>query len=61
MSIDPDDIKLTDINKMLVYEQQARIIDKLDGEEARQFAKAYCKLFLQQQEAGSKFSKIIIL
>lgn len=58
MSIDPDDIKLTDINKMLVYEQQARIIDKLDGEEARQFAKAYCKLFLQQQEAVTNLAKL---
>jgi hypothetical protein len=46
MTIDPDDIKLSDLNKMLVYEQQARIIDKLDGDElARQFAKAIVNYF----------------
>jgi hypothetical protein len=50
MTIDPDE--------MLVYEQQARIIDKLDGDEARQFAKAYCKLFLQQQEAVANLAKL---
>ena len=55
--MNPDEIKLEDINKMLVYEQQARLIDKLNEEEARDFAKAYCKLFLQQQEVISNLSK----
>jgi len=55
--MNPDEIKLEDINKMLVYEQQARLIDKLDEQEARDFAKAYCKLFLQQQEVISNLSK----
>ena len=50
MNIDPSSIELSDINKMLVYEQQARIIDKLNKEEAIEFAKAYFKLYLKQQE-----------
>ena len=48
--MNPSDIELSDINKMLVYEQQARDIDKLDREEAINFAKAYLKLYLKQQE-----------
>jgi hypothetical protein len=55
--MNPDDIKLEDINKMLVYEQQVRLIDKLDEKEAKNFAKAYCKLFLQQQEVVSNLAK----
>jgi hypothetical protein len=55
--MNPDDIKLEDINKMLVYEQQVRLIDKLNENQAKDFAKAYCKLFLQQQEVVSNLSK----
>lgn len=47
----PDEIVLENINKMLVYEQQSRIIDKMNTEELRNFAKLYCKLYLKQQEA----------
>ena len=57
MSIDPDDIKLTDINKMLVYEQQSRLIDKLDRDEAINFAKSYFKLYLKQQEVVASLVK----
>ena len=46
----PDEIVLENINKMLVYEQQSRIIDKMNTEELRNFAKLYCKLYLKQQE-----------
>jgi hypothetical protein len=56
--MNPSDIELSDINKMLVYEQQARAIDKLDAEEAREFAKAYCKLYLQQQEVVANLARI---
>lgn len=52
------DIELSDINKMLIYEQQARIIDKLDAEGAREFAKAYCKLYLQQQEVVANLVRL---
>jgi hypothetical protein len=58
MNIDPSDIELSDINKMLVYEQQSRVIDKLDREEAIEFAKAYFKLYLKQQEIVSSLAKL---
>jgi hypothetical protein len=52
--MNPDDIKLENINKMLVYEQQSRIIEQLDREELIKFAKSYFKLYLKQQEVLSK-------
>jgi hypothetical protein len=58
MNIDPSEIVLEDINKMLIYEQQARVIDKLDREEAIEFAKAYFKLYLKQQEVVSNLAKL---
>lgn len=56
--MNPSDIELSDINKMLIYEQQARIIDKLNAEELREFAKAYCKLYLQQQEVVANLARL---
>ena len=53
-----DEIKLEDINKMLIYEQQSRVIDKLDREEAIEFAKAYFKLYLKQQEVVASLGKL---
>jgi len=58
MNIDPSSIELSDINKMLVYEQQARIIDKLNREQAIEFAKAYFKLYLKQQEVVANLMKL---
>jgi hypothetical protein len=58
MNIDPSEIELSDINKMLIYEQQARVIDKLDREEAIEFAKAYFKLYLKQQEVVASLVKL---
>jgi hypothetical protein len=58
MNINPSDIELSDINKMLVYEQQSRVIDKLDREEAIEFAKAYFKLYLKQQEVVASLAKL---
>lgn len=52
--MNPEDIKITNLNKLLVYEQQARVIDKMDLDDARNFAKSYCKLYLQQQELISE-------
>jgi hypothetical protein len=57
MNIDPSKIVLEDINKMLIYEQQSRVIDKLDKEEAIEFAKAYFKLYLKQQEVVANLAK----
>lgn len=60
--MDPENIKITNLNKLLVYEQQARVIDKMDLDDARNFAKSYCKLYLQQQELiselGSSFKTL---
>jgi hypothetical protein len=58
MNIDPSSIELSDINKMLVYEQQSRIIDKLNREQAIEFAKAYFKLYLKQQEVVANLMKL---
>lgn len=55
--MNPDDIVLKDINKMLSYEQQSRIIDKLDRDQAINFAKSYAKLYLKQQEVVSALVK----
>jgi len=56
--MNPSDIELSDLNKMLVYEQQSRVIDKLDREEAIVFAKAYFKLYLKQQEIVASLAKL---
>ena len=52
--MNPEEIELENISKMLVYEQQSRLIDKLDREQAINFAKSYCKLYLKQQEVVGK-------
>ena len=57
MNVDPSEIVLDDINKMLIYEQQSRVIDKLDREEAIEFAKAYFKLYLKQKEIVENIEK----
>jgi len=56
--MNPSDIELSDINKMLVYEQQARDIDKMDRDQAINFAKAYLKLYLKQQEVVADLAKM---
>jgi hypothetical protein len=58
MNVNPSEIVLEDINKMLIYEQQSRVIDKLDREEAIEFAKAYFKLYLKQQEVVASLGKL---
>lgn len=55
--MNPDEIVLKDLNKMLSYEQQARMIDKLDKDQAINFAKSYAKLYLKQQEVVSALVK----
>jgi hypothetical protein len=51
--MDPSEITLNSINKLFEYEKHARIIDELDQEQLKNFAKLYCKLYLQQQEVIS--------
>lgn len=48
--MDPDKIKLESMNKMFEYEKHSRLIDELDFDELRNFAKSYFKLYLKQQE-----------
>ena len=53
--MDPNEIVLEDINKMFEYEKLARDIDNVeDIKTLKQFAKAYIKLYLRQQEVISK-------
>lgn len=52
--MNPEEIELENVNKMLAYEQQSRLIDTLDREQAINFAKSYLKLYLKQQEVVGK-------
>jgi len=48
--MDPDKIQLESMNKMFEYEKHSRLIDELDFNELKIFAKSYFKLYLKQQE-----------
>lgn len=53
--IDPNEIELDNINKLFEYEKISRDIDSIDDIElVRNFAKAYVRLYLKQQEVVSK-------
>lgn len=53
--MDPDSIKLEDINKMFEYEKLSRDIDSIDDTETlKNFAKSYIKLYLKQQEVVTR-------
>lgn len=54
--MDPDKIELETINKMFEYEKHSRLIDELDFEELKNFAKSYFKLYLKQQEVIASFA-----
>jgi hypothetical protein len=51
--MEPSDISLETMNKLFEYEKHSRLIDEMDIEELRNFAKLYCKLYLKQQEVIS--------
>jgi len=53
--MDPKEVELSSIDKLFEYEKHARLIDDLDIEELKKFAKLYCKLYLKQQEVISNF------
>jgi hypothetical protein len=54
--MNPDQIKLEDVNKMFEYEKLSRDIDSVDDIEViKNYAKSYIKLYLRQQEVVSKF------
>jgi len=51
--MDPNEITLESINKLFEYEKHSRLIEELNFEELKNFAKLYCKLYLRQQEVLS--------
>jgi hypothetical protein len=54
--MDPNSIELESINKLFEYEKIARDIDSIDDIEiVKNFAKAYVRLYLKQQEVIAKF------
>ena len=56
--MDPNEIKLDDINKLFEYEKHCRVIDNLNEEELRTFSKLYFKLYLKQQETVSSLMNL---
>lgn len=48
--MEPNEIELETIDKLFEYEKHSRLIDQLDFNELKNFAKMYCKLYLKQQE-----------
>jgi hypothetical protein len=54
--MDPDKIELESMNKMFEYEKYSRLIDELDIDELKNFAKSYVKLYLKQQEVIKNFA-----
>lgn len=48
--MNPNDIKLSSINKQFEYEKYSRIIDEMSADSAKDIAKSYLKLYLKQQE-----------
>ena len=56
--MNPNSIDLESIDKLFEYEKHARIIDQLNQDELRIFAKLYCKLYLKQQEVVSTLASL---
>jgi len=56
--MDPNEIQLNNINKMFEYEKHARLIDEMQIDDLRNFAKLYCKMYLMQQEVISSLGMI---
>ena len=54
--MDPDKIQLESMNKMFEYEKYSRLIDELDVDELKNFAKSYFKLYVKQQEVIKNFA-----
>jgi hypothetical protein len=56
--MDLNKIELNGIDKKFEFEKHSRLIDKMDGEELRNFAKMYCKMYILQQEVISSLGMI---
>lgn len=51
-------IELETIDKLFEYERQSRLIDSLNDDELKKFAKLYLKLYLKQQEVVASLSQV---
>ena len=58
--MDPDNIDLKSVNKLFEYEKHVRVIDQLNVDELKLFAKLYFKLYLKQQEVISSLGSLQI-
>jgi hypothetical protein len=58
--MDSNNIELESINKLFEYEKHARVIDQLNVDELKLFAKLYFKLYLKQQEVISSLGSLQI-
>jgi hypothetical protein len=56
--MDPKEIELSTLDKLFEYEKHIRLIDELDTDRLRNFAKLYFKLYLKQQEVISSIGSI---
>lgn len=56
--MDPNKIELKTIDKMFEYEKHSRLIDELNNDELKIFAKLYFKMYLMQQEVISSIGQI---
>jgi hypothetical protein len=56
--MDPNKIELKSIDKLFEYEKHSRLIDEMDVDQLRNFAKLYCKMYLIQQEVISSLGMI---
>lgn len=56
--MNPNEITLESIDKLFEYEKHCRIIDELNSEELKIFAKLYFKLYLKQQEVINSIADI---
>lgn len=58
--MDPSKIELKSINKLFEYEKHSRLIDEMNMDELKNFAKLYCKMYLMQQEVVASLGSIKI-
>lgn len=56
--MEPNEIKLEGFDKLFEYEKHCRMIDDMDIDELKIFAKLYCKLYMKQQEVLSSLGTL---
>ena len=53
----PEEIELESMTRLFEYEKHSRVIDSLDADELKNYAKLYCKMYLKQQEVINLISE----